>query len=542
MGSLKFIYKNLDHFKARFVFVFVAGMLDGFAIFFIPVLLAEFTKQELTFSNFQKLLYSIVLLYAASLLFQWIIRRYGEALSLQFGNHIRLKYFKMLERMPMKDLINHHSGYILSLINKVSDGMTPILFDVFWTFAKSISNVILFFYFTAQESFSIAVFNLIILSFFIFASTLLSRKIVSIAGELNKKRASLMESYADFISNMLTIKRLGIYPFAEDRLFQKTDDNYKQIQKLQNFHANRWFLLHGLFGVAYLSTIGFILFQITSGIASASVLILFVAAYAVIMKNVERLSESLKSLMEMKAYIENLDKIISFDDLTDKNCGMAEWEDIKFKDVFFQYPGTDKKISIPDFHIKKGEKICLVGKSGEGKTTFLNLFANFIIPEKGDCLVDSHSYEKISRKFFQDRMAMISQEIELFNMSLRENIMLGQSVKEENIFEILEKFDLLDWIQNLDEGMETIVGEKGIKLSAGQKQRINLIRGVVLDHEILLLDEPTSHLDAVTEKKIVEFLKKYLSGRTAIIVSHREELKTICDRCYVIEDRVMKEC
>lgn len=541
MGVLKFIYKNLDQFKTRFALVFLAGILDGLATFFVPVVLAEFTKSSFTSSDFQNLIRLVIIFYLTSLFLQWIIRKWGEALGPQFGNYIRLKYFKALEKLPIKDLINHHSGYILSLINKVSDGLAPIMFDIFWTFAKSISNMTLFFYFTARESVFIAIINLIVLTIFITISTILSRKMVPIADELNKKRASLLESYTDFMSNILTVKRLGIYSFVENKLFRKTDGNYSQIQKLQNFHANRWFFLHTLFSFAFLSTIGFLLFQVSKGAVSASVLILFIAAYTIVRGNIERLSENFKSLMEMKAYINSLDKIISPSELVNEDKEIQKWEEIKFSKVFFQYPGTENKISIPDFVVKSGEKICVIGKSGEGKTTFLNLFTNFLKPDKGERLIDGRLYEKMNGKFFQNHVTMISQETELFNISLRENITLGQKIEEKIILNIFDKLDLLTWVQNLEDGLETIVGEKGIKLSAGQKQRINLIRGVLLNREIVLLDEPTSHLDSATEKKVIDFLTDYLSGETAIIVSHREALRELCGKCYIIKDHSLTE-
>ena len=541
MSVLKFIYKNLDRFKTRFALVFLAGILDGLATFFVPVVLAEFTRSSFTPSDFQNLIRLVVIFYLASLFLQWTIRKWGEALGPQFGNYIRLKYFKALEKLPIKDLINHHSGYILSLINKVSDGLAPIMFDIFWTFAKSISNMTLFFYFTARESVFIAVINLIVLTIFITISTILSRKMVPIADELNKKRASLLESYTDFMSNILTVKRLGIYSFVENKLFRKTDENYDQIQRLQNFHANRWFFLHTLFSFAFLSTIGVLLFQISKGTISASVLILFIAAYTIVRGNIERLSENFKSLMEMKAYINSLDKIISPSELVTEDKEIQKWGEIKFGKVFFQHPGTEKKISIPNFVIKSGEKICVIGKSGEGKTTFLNLFTNFLKPDKGERLIDGQSYEKMNGKFFQKHITMISQETELFNISLRENIALGQKIEEKAILDIFDKLDLLSWVRNLEDGLEAIVGEKGIKLSAGQKQRINLIRGVLLNREIVLLDEPTSHLDSATEQKVIDFLADYLSGKTAIIVSHREALRKICDRCYIIKDNSLTE-
>lgn len=541
MDVLKFIYKNLDHFRTRFVIIFLIGILDGLATFFIPVALSEFTKSELSAPDFLNLIRLVVFFYLASLGLQWIIRKWGEALCHQFGNYIRLKYFKRLEKMPIKDLINHHSGYILSLINSISDGLAPVMFEIFWTFAKSISNLVLFFYFTARESVAIGFINLIILIIFISTSTFLSRKMIPIADELNKKRASLLESYTDFMSNILTVKRLGIYAFVENKLYHKTNENYKQIQKLQNFHANRWLFLHSLFSAAFLSTIGFLLFQVSQGIVSASVLILFVAAYATVRGNVERLSESFKTLMEMKAYIDNLNRIITPSQSANAEKEIKQWKKIKFENVNLKYPGTEKEIMIPNFNIKDGEKICVIGKSGEGKTTFLNLFANFLKADSGERMVDGQSYEKMNAKFFQNSITMVSQDTELFNISLRENIALNQKIEEKIILDIFDKLDLLTWVKSLENGLDTIVGEKGIKLSAGQKQRINLIRGVLLERKILLLDEPTSHLDLTTEKRVVNFLTECLAGKTVIIISHSGALRKICNRCYIVKDHLLTE-
>lgn len=124
---------------------------------------------------------------------------------------------------------------------------------------------------------------------------------------------------------------------------------------------------------------------------------------------------------------------------------------------------------------------------------------------------------------------------------MTKKINLGQKIDEKILLDIFDKPDILAWMQNLENGLRTIVGEKGIKLSAGQKQRINLTRGVLLNREVVLLDEPTSHLDAATEQKVIDFLTDYLSGKTAIIVSHREALRKICNRCYIIKDHSLTE-
>ncbi len=541
MYALSFIYRNLDRFRARFFGVLVAGFADGLASFFIPVLLAEFTKSDFTLARFQTLLVFIVLCYLASVVLQWVIRRYGEGLGAQLANHIRLKYFAAFERLSAQELAARHSGYLLSLANKIADGIAPTLFDIFWTFAKGSATMALFFYFTARESVSIAMVNLVILVIFITVSTFLSRKMVPLAGDLNTQRASLLESYADFMANILTVKRLGVYSFAEKRLLEKTETNYAHIQRLQNFHANRWFFLHTLFGIAFLSTLGFLLYQVSLGAISASILILFIAAYATIRGNVERVAESFKYLMEMKAYMTSLDDIIAKGAHAGGRHEIQSWREVSFRDVSFHYPESAKKITVPKFRIARGEIVRVIGKSGEGKTTFLNLFANFLTSGQGERLVDGQAYESVSDSFFHKNITVISQDIELFNMSLRDNIALGGAIGEKEIIEALEELDLGAWSRNLEKGLDTIVGEKGIKLSAGQKQRINILRGVLLGRDILLLDEPTAHLDAATEEKVIAFLQKHLSGKTAIIVSHHEAVKKLCGRSYEVKNHALLE-
>ncbi|MCK5320665.1 ABC transporter ATP-binding protein [Candidatus Parcubacteria bacterium] len=535
MNAIKFLIKNLDKYRFKFFVIFIIGIFDGVVGFLVPVALSEFTKTSLAIVNFSKVVAIIILLYASSLILQWFVRRYGEALAMQFSIYLKVKFFKKLEALPVNQHINIHSGYVLSLINKVTDEFQALVFSAFWVFAHSISHLLLFFIFTARESLLVAFYNTIILSVFVVVSIFLSKKMIPIAKELNIKRAGLLETYVDFMTNMLTIKKLNIYSFAENKIDKKVEDNYIQIQKLQNFHANRWFILHVLFGLTFVSTICYFLYQISQGSLSPSILILFVVVYAMIKGNVERLSEIFKRLMEMNAYIKSLDEILK-DNKLSGNKKIADWQAIKIANVKFSHKETEKEIVIPDFKINKYEKVCIIGKSGEGKTTFLNILANFLHPQEGKCLIDDIDYNNINQDFFIKNVVVISQEVELFNISLRENIVLGQNISDEKIFDIFKEVDLYDWAKMLPKGLDTIVGEKGVKLSAGQKQRINLIRGIVLDREIYLLDEPISHLDKNTGEKVTEFLKKNLSNKTAIIVTHHEDLKMICNKIYVTQN------
>lgn len=138
-------------------------------------------------------------------------------------------------------------------------------------------------------------------------------------------------------------------------------------------------------------------------------------------------------------------------------------------------------------------------------------------------------------------LAYISQEIDLFDLSVRENLCLGKEILDEELMQILAEAGLEDWAQKLENGLDTVVGERGLKLSVGQKQRLNLIRGILLDKNVYVLDEPTSNLDKETEKLIVNLIQKYLKNKTVVIVTHRDEIKKICEKHYVFEENKMRE-
>ena len=135
----------------------------------------------------------------------------------------------------------------------------------------------------------------------------------------------------------------------------------------------------------------------------------------------------------------------------------------------------------------------------------------------------------------------VSQEIEMFDLSIRDNLCLGKNIPEEKILQLLDEAGLMNWYKELPEGLETMVGEKGIKLSAGQKQRLNLIRGILIDKELYFFDEPTSNLDIVSEQRMINMIEKYLNDKTYVIVTHRPKLQELCNKHYVFENHMMKE-
>lgn len=532
MRVFQFILTNLDTYKKPFYVVAIASIINGAAVFYIPVTLAAFANHPFNSSGFSFTILTIIGLYTLSLLASYVIRGRGEALAKNFTNHLRLKYFRKLSMLPLSKLRKKHSGYTQSLVNKAADGIGNIIFAIFWHLLPGILLLILFFTYMARESVPLAILNLFIMSGFVITSSILARKMVPIAAEQNRRDASLLGGYADFMANISTVVQLGVRPYAQTILGQQATKSNQQTDKLQQFHARRWFLLHTLFGFAYISTISFLIWQISLGTLTIGLLILFVSAYGMLRGQIESLSENIKAFMEVGAYLQELDDTIGPSSEGKQSSKKTSWRTITMKNISFKYRGASEVIHIPNFSIKTGQKICIEGKSGQGKSTFLGLLAGNLSSTTGERFVDSLPYRSIGRTFFEKQIAVVSQEAELFHLSVRDNLTLGQQVTDKTLLNYLEELEMKKWFESLDKGLDSIVGEKGVTLSAGQRQRINILRAIILERSLYILDEPTSHLDTHTEEIVIAFLRKYLSDKAVVIVTHRAALRDICDTQY----------
>jgi len=211
---------------------------------------------------------------------------------------------------------------------------------------------------------------------------------------------------------------------------------------------------------------------------------------------------------------------------------------IAYKDVHFSYP---TRADVPvlkgiDFSIQPGQKVALVGASGSGKSTIISLLLRFYQPLQGEILVDGKNIQDYDLGQLRHNMAIVPQEVLLFGGPIRENIRYGRpDATEEEIIAAAKKANAWDFISQFPDGLDTLVGERGVKLSGGQRQRIAIARAILKDPAILLLDEATSSLDAESEKVVQEALNQLMEGRTSIIIAHRLSTIREVDCIYVIE-------
>lgn len=210
---------------------------------------------------------------------------------------------------------------------------------------------------------------------------------------------------------------------------------------------------------------------------------------------------------------------------------------ILFNNVSFNYSDGNEVLKNINLKINIGEKIALIGPSGVGKTTLISLIPRFYDPLSGIVEIDGIDIKTIDIHFLRAQISLVTQEQVLFNCSIKENILFGKpNATNEEIIQAAKKAHVIEFVEKFYEGFETIVGEGGIKLSGGQRQRIALARAFLKDAPILILDEPTSHLDSESEKYIQEAINELVKNRTVIIIAHRQETIERVDKVVTLEN------
>ena len=216
--------------------------------------------------------------------------------------------------------------------------------------------------------------------------------------------------------------------------------------------------------------------------------------------------------------------------------------EIVFKDVHFSYDGTTEILKGINLTVTPGEVIALVGTSGGGKTTLANLIPRFLDVTTGEISIDGHDIRDVTMKSLRSQIAIVTQQTILFNDTVRNNIAYGDLEKsEEELVAVARAAHALDFINELPEGFETIIGESGARLSGGQQQRISIARALAKDAPILILDEATSALDTESEREVQKALENLMKGRTTFIIAHRLSTIKNADRIIVIKDGLIAE-
>jgi subfamily B ATP-binding cassette protein MsbA len=266
----------------------------------------------------------------------------------------------------------------------------------------------------------------------------------------------------------------------------------------------------------------------------------YLVVFSQIIPPARSISDGWFRIQKGSASLERLEEILSAEEMTDSGTNLAEplKQAIRFENVHFSY-GEHAVLNGIDLTIAKGETVALVGPSGSGKTTLVHLLARFYDSTKGQITWDDRPLESFELVSFRSQMGMVTQEARLFNASVTENVTLGAangSVHElQDLEQVANAANALEFIQQMEEGWGSSVGDGGNKLSGGQRQRLSIARALHKDPPVLLLDEATSALDTESEHAVQQAINRLMEGRTTLVVAHRLSTIRHADRIVVLD-------
>lgn len=466
----------------------------------------------------------------------WFSLKYEPPLR----NHIASTLIEYVREHSHRFYQDHFAGSIASKVQDATALIPSIMATLIYRFFTEILVFMIAFYAFWQIHIGFAFAMLCWVSIFIVAATLLVKKFNYLTHETAEVSSRIMGNIVDFLGNISSV-RFFVGKHIEQQRLSKVQEQYVTASQ-----KRRWFLLK----IYTFQGISFVIYQ-------AICLGLLIYLYQenkvtpgdfvmILTLNMGIISSLWETANEMRTYSENIgtiDQALKIlyvpheikDSPHAKNLTVKQGR-ISFENVQFQYPGADLLFENKSIVIEPGQKVGLVGYSGSGKSTFVNLILRLFEVTAGRISIDSQDIREITQDSLHQAIGMIPQDPLLFHRTLMENIRYGKA--EATDAEVIQAAKLAhahEFIKVLPQGYHSLVGERGIKLSGGQRQRIAIARAILKNAPILILDEATSQLDSVSEQYIQDSLWQLMQGKTTLVIAHRLSTLLHMDRLLVFD-------
>jgi subfamily B ATP-binding cassette protein HlyB/CyaB len=492
-------------------------------------------------------LLGIFTIWFGTLFYCEIVHVFAKYLGYQVAEASSLNLFKdCLAHIFKLDLAwqeIENSGNKMKRIEKGHDGMDEVIRRIFDVVIEvSVNTIGIFFIFLSLEkniSFSLVLFTVI---YFLLGTYLIKR--ASQQEEIvNQSYENLSGLTFESLNNIHTIKSLAIDQGIIQTVSKQLTDLIRQIKKRIFLFQSRSGILN-LFEVLFeFSIITAIVWGIWQGHYNISLLILFTGLFKRVSESTRELTEVTQQIILCKIWMSRAMAIlhtqpeIENPELQKNQVAYPNnWKTLRIENLHFTYKKGQALENI-SLSIQRGEKVGIVGLSGAGKSTLFKLLLDLYESYEGDIRLDEVSFKKMSRQSYINHVSVVLQDTELFNMSLKENITIAAAPHNSStsVEEVIQMAHLDDVVAKLSQGVETMIGEKGVKLSGGQRQRVGIARALYRQPDILLLDEATSHLDAHSEKLIQQALEECMHQFTMIVIAHRLSTIKKMDTIVVLE-------
>ena len=529
--------------KTIFVLDMLASLLVALVGIVYPIITREMLNELIPNKQYRMIVFAgigLLLLYVVRMLLNFFIQYYGHVMGVRMQAQMRSDMFRHLEKLPYSFYDNHETGKIMSrMTNDLMDiselahhGPENILIS-------SISVIVSFVYLsTINIWLTLIIFACV--PFLILIAATLRKRMRNAFMESRVSTAQINASLESSISGIRVTKAFTNSDKEEEK-FEEGNGMFvsarrKAYKAMGQFHSGTSFITD-IFNVIILIAGGLFLYNGSIDFGDYSAFIVSVNLFiSPVMTLINFMEQYQTGVTGFERFVEIMDQAPEEDTPGAVDIGTVEG-DIEFRHVSYRYEDSNPVLDDLSLHVKKGQTYALVGPSGGGKTTICHLIPHFYDCVDGEILIDGKELHTVTMASVRRNIGIVQQDIYLFNASIRDNILYGRlDATEEEVIEAAKRANIHDYIMTLENGYETVIGERGVRLSGGQKQRLSIARVFLKNPPILILDEATSALDNTTEILIQQALDELCKGRTTIVVAHRLSTIKHADEIAVIAD------
>ncbi|WP_417516394.1 ABC transporter ATP-binding protein [Minwuia sp.] len=466
----------------------------------------------------------------------YILRAVGVKVTTDLQNHL----YRRMVRSDLRYFYQETVGQSISRFLTDAQLMREALATTAVALCKDTLTAAALIIVMFSKDWQMAAVAMIVLPIAAFPMTKIGRLARKSSQNIQKTSGTLASFLSDTLAGVRQVKAYGREDYESDRAQTALDERQGTLLKNLRDRALISPIIELVAGVAIALAVLFGGLRVIEGATTPGAFFAFLTALlmtAAPLRRLGKLNAALQSgLAAADRLFRSLDTLPEIEDRSGGRDLTVQDGHIRFENVHFTYPDGTEALKGIDLECRPGETIALVGSSGGGKSTILNLVARFYDTTSGNVLIDGQAVDAVSVESLRSRMALVSQETALFDESVRANILYSKpDATTEEIEEAARGANAHGFIQALPDGYDTVVGSAGFRLSGGQRQRIAIARAMLRDAPILLLDEATSALDTDSERKVQMALNTLQQGRSTITVAHRLSTVMNADRIYVIE-------
>ena len=450
----------------------------------------------------------------------------------------RNKLYDHILYLPVSHFNKESSGMIISRVMNDVDNLNGLVGDVIKTFITEFPTLVFLLGVALYNRWDLTLITLVLLPLIAYSTRRFGKGVKTKRKEAQRKMSMLTHKVGESILGARMIKIFNREKTMVEKFRNENQRYYREMMRVVRLKQFTSLIIDTVTGLGIAIVLGYGGSLVRRGVITPGVFGSIIIAIYMMFSPVKKLGEAYSSLQESRASLERIDTLLDTEHEKEGSIKIDGFrKSIRFEQVTFTFPGNNAPV-LKDINleIRQGEMLAVVGRSGVGKSTLADLIPKFLLPSSGRLTIDGTDVNDIETSSLREQIGIVSQDVVLFNDTVRENIAFGrQGASDAEIVEAAKMAYADEFIRELPDKYNTIIGERGMKLSGGQRQRIAIARAILKNPPILILDEATSSLDSVSEEIVQKALDQLMKSRTTIVIAHRLSTIKNVDRILIIE-------